>query len=109
MKGVSPLTACAIVGALMAASLLASQGCTAARMVRLAAGVAYKTFTVPLVGMHKATLITLKRMDITVIEDRDTGAGREIRARAGSRRVGIARPPRRSSCRPTRPSSIIHT
>ncbi|MFQ5947139.1 MAG: hypothetical protein ACE5NC_12975 [Anaerolineae bacterium] len=73
----------------MVLSLFASQGCTAARVVRRVAGIAYKTFTVPLAGLHRATLMTLEHMDITVSEDRETRDGRQIHAKAGSRNVEI--------------------
>lgn len=52
-------------------------------------GITYKTFTVPLAGLHKATLMTLKRMDITVSKDEEVSVGREIRAQAGGRNVVI--------------------
>ena len=36
-----------------------------------------------------ATLMTLERMDITVVENQQTGAGRTIMAKAGDRAVEI--------------------
>ncbi|MFQ5899326.1 MAG: DUF3568 family protein [Candidatus Methylomirabilia bacterium] len=98
------LTAWWIVVALAAVSLFANQGCAAVGLTLLAAGtgtvagagvshtlegITYKTFTVPLAGLHKATLMTLKRMDIRVIKDEDARVGREIHAKAGDRDVEI--------------------
>ncbi len=52
-------------------------------------GIAYKTFTVPLEGMHAATLMTLERMDIPVNETQDTEDGRKILAKAADRDIEI--------------------
>jgi hypothetical protein len=51
--------------------------------------ITYKTFTAPLDGLTVATLMTLDRMDITVMENQETGAGRTIMAKAGDRDVEI--------------------
>jgi hypothetical protein len=52
-------------------------------------GIAYKTFTVPLEGMHAATLMTLQRMEIPVNGGQDTEAGRTILAKAADREIEI--------------------
>lgn len=52
-------------------------------------GIAYKTFTVSLEGLHAATLMTLTTMDILVKESPDTEGGRKILAQAGDREVEI--------------------
>ena len=51
--------------------------------------ITYKTFTAPLENLTVATLMTLERMDITVVENQQTGAGRTIMAKAGDRDVEI--------------------
>lgn len=51
--------------------------------------IAYKTFTAPQEGLRKATLKTLKRMDIAVKEDQPTETGRNIVAVAGDRNIEI--------------------
>ncbi len=52
-------------------------------------GIAYKTFTVPLEGLHAATLMTLNRMDVPVSAEQDTEAGRKVLAKAADREVEI--------------------
>lgn len=90
--------------ALVVMSLFASQGCAAVGLTFLGAGagvsartgishtfgsIAYKTFTVPLEELDTATVMTLKRMDITVTGSQDTEDGRRILARAKDRKVEI--------------------
>ncbi len=88
---------------LVVLSMAGAAGCTAA-LVLLGAGagvatgtgvvytvdsVAYKTFATPEAELQRATLETLKRMDMGVREDRPTDSGRKIVAVAGSRTVDI--------------------
>ncbi|MFQ5897957.1 MAG: DUF3568 family protein [Candidatus Methylomirabilia bacterium] len=90
--------------ALAIVTLFASQGCAAVGLTVFGVGagvsartgvshtfgsVAYKTFTAPLEALHTATLMTLKRMDITVTGGDDTEAGRTILAKAADRKVEI--------------------
>lgn len=87
-----------------AAALLAIQGCAAIGLTLFAVGagtaagagvshtldgIAYKTFTVSLEGLHAAALMTLSRMDISVTASPDTEAGRKILAQAGDREIEI--------------------
>lgn len=84
--------------------LLALQGCAAVGLSLVSAvlgtvgekGVAHtldgavtRTFTVPVEGLHKATLLALQRMDMPVTETRKDGTSRETHARAGNREVVI--------------------
>jgi len=90
----------------LAASMLVSQGCAAAGLTLFGVGagvttgtgvsytldsVAYKTFTAPVEDLQSATLKALKRMDITVKENKplESGRGREIVAVAGDRTIEI--------------------
>ena len=52
--------------------------------------ITYKTFTAPLENLTVATLMTLERMDITVVENQQTKErAHEIMAKAGDRDVEI--------------------
>jgi hypothetical protein len=97
-----PIHGVAIVVA--AAILLVNQGCAAVGLTLFGVaagtaagtgvshgldGIAYKTFTVPLEGVHAATLIALDRMDIPVNETQDTEDGRKLLAKAADRDIEI--------------------
>jgi hypothetical protein len=51
--------------------------------------ITYKTFTVPLAGLSKATLMTLDRLDMPVTEVANTDEGQAITATAGDRTIEI--------------------
>jgi hypothetical protein len=89
----------------MATVLLGTQGC-AAGLTLFGAGagvsggtgvsytldsIAYKTFTAPVEDLQGATLKTLKRMDITIKENKadESGNGRRIVAVASDRTIEI--------------------
>lgn len=76
---------CAAIGL----SLLSSAASTAAGsgVAHTLHGIAYKTFTVPLEGLHKATLITLKRMKFAVTESGKREGG--LRTVATAEGLGI--------------------
>ena len=50
-------------------------------------GIAYRTFTVPIDDVRRATLLALKRMDVTLQSDEITDTGRAIIGLAGDRRT----------------------
>ncbi len=52
-------------------------------------GIAYKTFTTPMKNLRVATLKTLNRMEMKVIQDGKTEAGWEIAATAADRKIEI--------------------
>jgi len=52
-------------------------------------GIAYKTFTTPLDDLERATLITLKRMDVALTSNETMETGRQIVGEAGGRTVDI--------------------
>jgi hypothetical protein len=51
--------------------------------------ITYKTFTVPLKGLTTATLLTLEKMDIKLLDNQETEAGRTITAQAADRTIDI--------------------
>lgn len=51
--------------------------------------ITYKTFSVPLSGLSRATLMTLDRLDMPVMEVENTDKGQTITAQAGDRSVDI--------------------
>ena len=51
--------------------------------------ITYKTFTVPLKGITTATLMTLEKMDIKLLDNQETEAGRTITAQAANRTIDI--------------------
>jgi hypothetical protein len=51
--------------------------------------ITYKTFTVPLKGVTTATLMTLEKMDIKLLDNQETEAGRTITAQAADRTIDI--------------------
>ena len=51
--------------------------------------ITYKTFSVPLGGLSRATLMTLDRLDMPVMEVENTEEGQTITAQAGDRSVEI--------------------
>ena len=103
-KGVSDVASRWIVAAGVAVGLLGSQGCAAAGLTLFGVGagvstdtgvsytldsIAYKTFTGPVEDLQSATLKTLKRMDITVKENKPGESGRRIVAMASDRTIEI--------------------
>jgi hypothetical protein len=52
-------------------------------------GIAYKTFAAPMDNVRLATLQTLKRMDMSLKDDRKTETGWEIKAAAVEREIDI--------------------
>ena len=93
-----------IVAVGLAVGLLVSQGCAAAGLTLFGVGagvstgtgvsytldsIAYKTFTAPVEDLQGATLKTLKRMDITVKENKPGESGRRIVAIASDRTIEI--------------------
>ena len=93
-----------IVAVGLAVGLLVSQGCAAAGLTLFGVGagvstgtgvsytldsIAYKTFTAPVEDLQGATLKTLKRMDITVKENKPGESGRRIVATASDRTIEI--------------------
>jgi hypothetical protein len=94
-----------VIGA-MATVLLGTQGCAGAGLTLFGAGagvsggtgvsytldsVAYKTFTAPVEDLQGATLKALKRMEITIKENKagESGNGRRIVAVASDRTIEI--------------------
>lgn len=86
--------------ALLVASTLGIQGCAAIALSVIGGGagvaagtatgytldgIAYRTFTASIERVHRATLTTFRRMDITVVtnEEQPEPAGRKIVAQAG--------------------------
>ena len=103
-KGVGDVASRWIVAAGLAVGLLGSQGCAAAGLTLFGVGagvstgtgvsytldsIAYKTFTAPVEDLQGATLKTLKRMDITVKENKPGESGRRIVAMASDRTIEI--------------------
>ncbi len=93
-----------IVAAGLAVGLLGSQGCAAAGLTLFGVGagvstgtgvsytldsIAYKTFTAPVEDLQGATMKTLKRMDMTVKENKPGESGRRIVAMASDRTIEI--------------------
>ena len=90
--------------ALMVFAALALQGCAALALsavsavagtgVSLGAGhaidsITYKTFSVPLGELSRATMTTLDRLDMPVLEFENTDDGQTITAQAGDREIDI--------------------
>ena len=88
----------------IAATIVGLQGCAAVGLTAFsvvagsAAGVGvghamesitYKTFSLPLGVVSRATVMTLDRLDMPVMEVEDTSAGQTITAQAGDRTVEI--------------------
>lgn len=103
-KGAGNVASRWIVAAGLAVGLLGSQGCAAAGLTLFGVGagvstgtgvsytldsIAYKTFTAPVEDLQGATLKTLKRMDITVKENKPGESGRRIVATASDRTIEI--------------------
>lgn len=93
-----------LIAGLIAAAALAAQGCAALGLLVLGTGagvaagtgtaytldgIAYRTFTAPIDDVRRATLTTLKRMDIAVKSDASTAEGRALVADAGDRTIYI--------------------
>lgn len=103
-KGAGNVASRWIVAAGLTVGLLGSQGCAAAGLTLFGVGagvstgtgvsytldsIAYKTFTAPVEDLQGATLKTLKRMDITVKENKPGESGRRIVATASDRIIEI--------------------
>jgi hypothetical protein len=52
-------------------------------------GIAYKTFTTPMKNLRVATLKTLNRMEMKVVQDGKSEEGWQIAATAADRKIGI--------------------
>lgn len=93
-----------LIAALATVVLLGTQGCAAVGLTLFGVGagvaagsgtqytldsIAYRTFTAPLEDMHRATLATFKRMDITLQGDDATDEGRRIAGQAADRAIEI--------------------
>jgi len=89
---------------LMAVSVLGLNGCAAVGLTMLGVGagvaagtgtsytldgIAYRTFTAPIEDLRRATLTTLKQMDIRVKSDEPSTEGRALTAQAGDRAIEI--------------------
>lgn len=85
-------------------SVLALEGCAAVGLTMLGVGagvaagtgtaytldgIAYRTFNAPIGDLRRATLTTLKQMDIRVKSDEPSEEGRALMAQAGDREVEI--------------------
>ena len=103
-EGVGDVASRWIVAVGLAVGLLGSQGCAAAGLTLFGVGagvstgtgvsytldsIAYKTFTAPVEDLQSATLKSLKRMDITVKENKPSESGKKIVAVAGDRAIEI--------------------
>lgn len=103
-EGVGDVASRWIVAAGLAVGLLGSQGCAAAGLTLFGVGagvstgtgvsytldsIAYKTFTAPVEDLQSATLKSLKRMDMTVKENKPGESGRRIVAMASDRTIEI--------------------
>ncbi|NQV55937.1 MAG: DUF3568 family protein [Rhodospirillales bacterium] len=86
--------------ALIAATFLVLQGCAAAALTAAGvasgvgvdhtlSGITYKTFTIPVEDMRRATLKSLARMDIDVVDIKEVRSGWEIKAKAIGRNIDI--------------------
>ena len=86
--------------AVIATAALGLQGCASLGLTALSMvagvgighamdGITYKTFPVPLAVMSRATVMTLDRLDMPVMEVEDTEAGQTITAEAADRTVEI--------------------
>ena len=73
---------------LAAFSIIAGAGASAG-MGHTLDSITYKTFSVPLSGLTRATVMTLDRLDMPVMEVEDTEEGQSITALAGERTVEI--------------------
>ena len=79
-------------------------------------GIAYKTFVTPLPRARQATLASLNRMGMTVVEDKKSDSGWMITATAEGRDIDVelqrrssTKPPIRSTGRGTRAASVYQT
>lgn len=86
--------------AVIAAAALGLQGCATLGVTALSMvagvgighaidGITYKTFPVPLAVMSRATVMTLDRLDMPVMDVEDTEAGQTITAQAADRTLDI--------------------
>lgn len=90
--------------ALATVLLVGTQGCAAVGLTLFGVGaglsagtgtqytldsIAYRTFTAPLADMRRATLLTFKRMDISLQNDDNIDAGRHIVGQASDRKIDI--------------------
>jgi len=84
---VTGLSGCAAVG-LSALTIAAGTGAGVGAGHTLDS-ITYKTFSVPLPGLSRATILTLDRLDMPVMETEHTDEGQKITARAGDRTVEV--------------------
>ena len=105
----APITAAApfrrgALGLLLALAAISTQGCAAIGLAVIGSGVGvgagagtghaldsivYKTFTVPIDTVAKATVVTLERMDVELVDTNPTDAGQTMKATAGDRKIEI--------------------
>ena len=93
-----------ILGILLVLAALSTQGCAAIGLAVIGSGVGvgagagtghvldtivYKTFTVPIDTVAKATVVTLERMDIELVDTNPTDEGQVMTAKAGDRNIEI--------------------
>ena len=93
-----------ILGILLVLGALSTQGCAAIGLMLIGSGVGvgagagtghaldsivYKTFTVPIDQVAKATVVTLERMDIELVDTTPTEEGQTMTATAGDRKIEI--------------------
>ena len=93
-----------LLGGLLVAGVLSTQGCAAIGLSLITSGVGigagagtghaldsivYKTFTVPIDTLTKATTVTLARMDIELLDTNATDEGQTMKASAGDRSIEI--------------------
>jgi Protein of unknown function (DUF3568) len=93
-----------VLGLLIVVGALSLQGCAAIGLTLIGSGVGigagagtghaldsivYKTFTVPMDTLSKATVVTLNRMDIELVDTEATEEGQIIKATAADRKIEI--------------------
>jgi len=93
-----------ILGILLVLAALSTQGCAAIGLAVIGSGVGvgagagtghvldtivYKTFTVPIDTVAKATVVTLERMDIELVDTNPRDEGQVMTAKAGDRNIEI--------------------
>lgn len=93
-----------VLGLLIVVGALSLQGCAAIGLTLIGSGVGigagagtghamdsivYKTFTVPIDTLTKATVVTLNRMDIELVDTTPTEEGQTMKATAADRKIEI--------------------
>ena len=78
-----------VAGLPLAAFSIVAGAASSAGMGHTLDSITYKTFSVPLEGLSRATVMTLDRLDMPVMEVENTDEGQSITAMAGERTVEI--------------------